>query len=77
MNFTKLLELLEQQSPTIIAVFIVGFILFRYIQQQHKEHLESKDKEIERLVKEKNELHKMVLKERLSTNDAKGKGGKS
>ncbi len=43
---------------------------------QHKAHLESKEKEIERLVKERDKLQTHLLKERLSTEEEPPKQGK-
>lgn len=65
------------QSPSLIFVLIVAYYAYRQLANEHKAHLESKDREIERLVKEKNLLQKEILQNRLSTEDkSKSKGGK-
>jgi hypothetical protein len=60
-------EVLKQQTPSVFTALLVAYILGKHIKEQHKAHLASKDAEIERLVKEKNELQK--LNQRLSTKD--------
>lgn len=70
-----LVNFLEHDSPNLIVVLTVAGILGRYIIQQHKTHLDSKEKEIERLVKERDKLQDHLLKQRLSTTDT-GKSDK-
>ena len=45
-----------KQFPVIVIVLVVQGFLAKYIVKQHQAHLESKDKEIDRLVQEKNKL---------------------
>ena len=61
------LEVLKQQAPSVLAALVVAYFFGKYIIEQHKSHLASKDAEIERLVKEKAELQK--LNQRLSTRE--------
>ena len=64
------IQILKQQSPTVLIVLLVVWVLGRYIAKQHKTHLDSKEKEIDRLVKERDKLQEILLKtERLSTQD--------
>lgn len=62
-----IVDIIKQQVPSVTAALVVGYFLGKYIKEQHQAHLASKDAEIERLVKEKNELQK--LNQRLSTRD--------
>jgi hypothetical protein len=63
------------QSPSLIIVMAVTFYAYRQLANEHKAHLNSNDKEIERLVTEKNAAEG-VSKNRLSTDDkSKGRGG--
>ena len=59
-------ELLKD-SPTLVVCLLIIWYAFGYITKQHERHLADKDKEIERLVAEKNELQKLFLQNRLST----------
>lgn len=58
-----------KQYPALVFGLVVFWLAFKHIQTQHKEHLASKDKEIERLVKERDKLQNLVLKTRLSTDE--------
>ena len=71
------IDLLKRETPTVAIVFVLLICLGCYIQRQHKSHLRSKDCEIERLVKEKNKLQNLLLKNRLSTDEGKRDEGDS
>lgn len=64
------LTIVLKESPTLGVCVIIFWIWLRYITSSHESHLVSKDSEIERLVKEKNQLQQLFLKERLSTRPA-------
>lgn len=61
-------EILEQ-SPIAVVALLVAYFAYREIAKTHKNHLESKDSEIKRLVDEKNALQELVLRNRLSTTE--------
>lgn len=65
-----------RQYPALVFGLVIFWLAFKHIQAQHKEHLASKDKEIERLVKERDKLQNIVLKNRLSTDDPPSPGQK-
>ena len=60
-----------KQSPMLVAVLAVAYYAYRQLAIEHKSHLQSKDKEIDRLVEEKNALQKKFLANRLTTSDGK------
>jgi hypothetical protein len=59
------------QFPTLVICLGIVYFAYSVLSKAHKSHLESKDKEIERLVREKNSLQELVLKNRLSTKSKK------
>lgn len=65
-----------KQSPMLVAVMAVTYYCYRQLATEHKSHLESKDKEIDRLVEEKNALQERFLSARLTTSDGKKAKGK-
>lgn len=62
---------LSKNSPMLAACVLVVVALYYALTKEHKSHLDSKDKEIERLVKEKNALQEVILSNRLSTKSKK------
>ena len=61
-----LVELVKQVPGFGFAVLVI-YWAYRYVEKQHDEHLKSKDREIERLVEERNKFQEMVLAGRLTT----------
>jgi hypothetical protein len=60
-------QILESSGPWA-ALFVIGVIWHvRYVEKQAKSRLADKDGEIERLVKERNQLQEIVLKRRRSS----------
>ncbi len=53
---------LVKNSPTLAVCLAVVWFAVNRITAEHKSHLESKDKEIERLVDEKRELQSQFVK---------------
>lgn len=60
---------LLKQSPALAFGLAVFVLAFRYIQSEHAKHLASKDAEIDRLVKERDKLQNIILKNRLTTEE--------
>lgn len=70
-----------KQSPGLVFGLVIFWLAFKHIQKEHAKHLGSKDAEIDRLVKERDKLQNVILKNRLSTEEPpsppgepKGKG---
>lgn len=69
-----------KQSPGLVFGLAIFWVAFKHIQKEHAKHLDSKDAEIDRLVKERDKLQNVILKSRLSTEEPtpppepKGKG---
>jgi hypothetical protein len=63
----QILEKLLTDSPILALVAIGIYYFFKYMRDQHLSHLKSKDKEIERLVKERDRLQGLILEQRLTT----------
>lgn len=70
-NVPEWLVPILKEMPTLLVVLLVVWYGFKRVMEEHEMHLKSKDAEIERLVKEKNELQELVLKQRLSTQKPK------
>jgi hypothetical protein len=64
-----------KQYPALVFGLVVFWLAFKHILAQHQDHLASKDKEIERLVKERDKLQNIVLKTRLSTDESSPPSG--
>jgi hypothetical protein len=60
-----------KESPTVLVCLLVMYGAYYALSAAHQSHIESKEKEIERLVKEKNDLQRLVLSNRLSTEEKK------
>lgn len=58
-----------KESPALTFALIVFWLAFRHVQKEHAKHLASKDAEIDRLVKERDKLQNLILKNRLSTEE--------
>jgi hypothetical protein len=58
-----------KQSPALVFGLVVFVLAFRHIQKVHEQHLASKNAEIDRLVKERDKLQNLILKNRLSTEE--------
>jgi len=71
-----------KDSPALLFGLIVFYVAFKTIERAHKAHIESLVAEKERLVKERDKLQGIILKHRLTTEEAekkpdpkRGKGG--
>ena len=59
------------QSPTLAIFMGMAYLLFKYMKDQHVMTIKSKDDEIERLVKEKKELQRLLFKDLLLSTEEK------
>jgi hypothetical protein len=63
----QIIEKIALESPVLALAAVGIYFFFRHLRSQHQEHLKSKDKEIERLVKERDRLQEVILHHRLTT----------
>jgi hypothetical protein len=67
-NVKPILDQILQSSGPWAALFVIVVLLhLRYVEKNAEGRLADKDKEIERLVKERNQLQEIVLKKRRSS----------